>query len=331
MPSDGMGALDSASSQGSRQREDDRRIVGADMEPYGPPRCTMRKHHPKPPTHTLVTGSVKGILLIHCIAPRGRCNSGRGSYFLPSPCACTHRKTPHQRPRQFEAIRKSGKIDDTQIFIVDKEKNLQKVLPSHTWLKVHTILSIRSLMDDGIFPGSRVRSGENITIRRCFRNDTNKYVGSVKQCDYILDSRFVLAQVSAAPTAALQNECVRLYLDLATENVDRLLYFSVVLQSPVSEVSVERKRRHQGEGSREEGGAGSETVEGSSTCHVVRNSALQCCSLVCNRFGLYLAAHCEAHPGLASQETWVDILKEGREAGLKYDKGETFLRAFFEH
>eukprot|EP00959_Pyramimonas_sp_CCMP1952_P089812 1879410-Pyramimonas_sp.AAC.1 len=107
MPSDGMGALDSASSQGSRQREDDRRIVGADMEPYGPPRCTMRKHHPKPPTHTLVTGSVKGILLIHCIAPRGRCNSGRGSYFLPSPCACTHRKTPHQRPRQVFGLRLS--------------------------------------------------------------------------------------------------------------------------------------------------------------------------------------------------------------------------------
>uniref|UniRef100_A0A7S0MVG5 Thioredoxin domain-containing protein n=1 Tax=Pyramimonas obovata TaxID=1411642 RepID=A0A7S0MVG5_9CHLO len=96
----------------------------------------------------------------------------------------------------FEAIRQSGKLDDTQIFIVDKDKNLQKALEFE-------VVTCPSLL--------MYWKGENITIRRCFRNDTNKYVGSVKQ------------------------------------------------------------------------------------------------------------------------ETWVEILKEGREAGLKYDQGETFLRAFFEH
>jgi len=96
----------------------------------------------------------------------------------------------------FETIRKSGNIGNAQLFIVDKDNNLQKALEFEV-IACPTLLMFWK--------------GELITIRRCFRNDSSKYVGSVKK------------------------------------------------------------------------------------------------------------------------ETWLEILKEGQEAGLKYDEGETFLRAFFEH
>mmetsp|Transcript_24722 Transcript_24722/g.34077 ORF Transcript_24722/g.34077 Transcript_24722/m.34077 type:complete len:143 (+) Transcript_24722:131-559(+) len=42
-------------------------------------------------------------------------------------------------------------------------------------------------------------------------------------------------------------------------------------------------------------------------------------------------ADANKYVGSVSKETWLQILEEGKAAGEKYDKGDTFLRACFDH